>query len=258
MDSMSVRRLRFVVSYDGTPFAGWQAQSGRKGTVQGQLEAAFAKLHDSRRIVVHGSGRTDAGVHALAQVAHADVKVTSGAMASAGAWLKPLNAHLPPEIRVQSARFVSAEFHARFDARGKIYRYRIWNAPVMSPFEWHRAWHVWNPLDEAALRAVLRCFAGKHDFAAFAANRGPGGAPTTTVRTIRAARLSRRGSLLTLEFEGDGFLYKMVRLMVGAAVRVAEGKARLDWIQQLLAHPRAGKNNYQAPADGLYLLRVLY
>jgi tRNA pseudouridine38-40 synthase len=255
---MPVRRLRFVVSYDGTPFAGWQMQAGKKGTVQGHLEAAFAKLHGGRRVIVHGSGRTDAGVHALAQVAHADVEIGSAAMTRPQAWLKPLNAHLPPEIRVQSARYVSSEFHARFDVRGKIYRYRIWNASIMNPFERHRAWHVWNPLDVAALRAVLRCFVGKHDFAAFAANRGPGGAPATTVRTIRSAKLSRRGPLLTLEFEGDGFLYKMVRLMTGAAVRVAEGKAELAWIQRLLAHPRAAKNNYQAPSDGLYLRRVVY
>jgi tRNA pseudouridine38-40 synthase len=129
---------------------------------------------------------------------------------------------------------------------------------VMSPFELRRAWHVWNPLDLAALRAALRCFVGKHDFAAFAANRGRGGAPATTVRTIRAAKLTRRGAMLTLEFEGDGFLYKMVRLMAGAAVRVAEGKDELDWLKRLLAHPRAAKNNYQAPADGLCLWRVLY
>jgi tRNA pseudouridine38-40 synthase len=255
---MPVRRLRFEVSYDGRPFAGWQMQAGKKGTVQGHLEAALAKLHGGRRVTVHGSGRTDAGVHALAQVAHADVETGGAAMTLARAWLKPLNAHLPPEIRVQAARYVSGEFHARFDVRGKIYRYRIWNAAVMNPFERHRAWHVWNPLDLAALRGVLRCFVGKHDFAAFAANRGPGGAPATTVRTIGSAKLTRRGPLLTLEFEGDGFLYKMVRLMVGAAVRVAEGKDDLDWLKRLLAHPRAAKNNYQAPADGLYLQRVIY
>jgi tRNA pseudouridine38-40 synthase len=255
---MSVRRLRFVVSYDGTPFAGWQMQAAKRGTIQGHLEKAFSALHRGRRVMVHGSGRTDAGVHAVAQVAHADVAISNDAMARAGAWLKPLNAHLPPEIRVPSARFVSAEFHARFDARGKIYRYRIWNAPVMNPFEIHRAWHVWNPLDVAALRSVLRCFVGKHDFAAFAANRGRGGAPTTTVRTIRRATLARRGALLTIEFEGNGFLYKMVRLMTGAAVRVAEGKASHEWVQQLLAPARAAKNSYQAPADGLYLQRVLY
>jgi len=255
---MSVRRLRFSVSYDGTPFAGWQMQAGRKPTVQGALEAAFAKLCGGRRVMVHGSGRTDAGVHAIAQVAHADVDVPAGELSRAAAWPKPLNAHLPSEIRVTTARFVSPEFHARFDAKGKIYRYRIWNASVMNPFELRRAWHVWNPVDLTALRACLRAFLGKHDFAAFSANRGPGGAPATTVRTIHRATLTRRGALLTIEFEGDGFLYKMMRLMVGAAVRVAESKAQREWLQQLLAHPRGAKNNYQAPAAGLYLVKVQY
>ena len=252
------RRLRIEVAYDGTPFAGWQIQASKKGTVQGHLEAAFAKLCGGRRVMVQGSGRTDAGVHALAQIAHADVDGTSGALAKASDWPKPLNAHLPPEIRVKAARFVMGAFHARFDTRGKVYRYRIWNAPAMNPFELHRAWHVHAPLDRDALRSVLRCFVGKHDFAAFAANRGPGGAPSTTVRTIRQATFARRGALLTLEFEGDGFLYKMVRLMTGAAVRVAEGKATLEWLQRLLVHPRVAKNHYQAPAAGLYLRRVLY
>lgn len=254
----AMRRLRIEVAYDGTPFAGWQIQASKKGTVQGHLETAFSNLSGGRRVMVHGSGRTDAGVHAIAQVAHADVEVSSAALARARDWLKPVNAHLPPEIRVNAARFVSGEFHARFDARGKIYRYRIWNAPVMNPFEIKRAWHVWNSLDVAALRAALRCFVGKHDFAAFAANRGRGGAPATTVRTIRRATLTRRGPLLTLEFDGDGFLYKMVRLMTGAAVRVAEGKATSEWLGQLLAKPRSAKNNYQAPPDGLYLRKVLY
>lgn len=254
----ATRRLRIEVAYDGNPFAGWQIQAGKKGTVQGHLETAFSKLSGGQRVMVHGSGRTDAGVHAMAQVAHADVDVSRAGLALARDWLKPLNAHLPPEIRVKAARFVSGEFHARFDARGKIYRYRIWNAPVMNPLEINHAWHVWNSLDVAAMQAALRCFIGKHDFAAFAANRGRGGAPATTVRTIRRATLSRRGALLTLEFEGDGFLYKMVRLMTGAAVRMAEGKATLAWLQQMIAKPLVAKNNFQAPADGLYLKRVLY
>ena len=254
----ATRRLRFVVAYDGTPFAGWQIQAGKRGTVQGHLEEAFAKLCGGRRVMVHGSGRTDAGVHAFAQVAHADVDVSRAAFAKASDWPKPLNAHLPKEIRVLSARFVSTDFEARFTARGKVYRYRVWNAPVMSPFELGRAWHVPSPLDLTAMRVALRCFVGKHDFAAFAANRGPGGAPTTTVRTIRRALVTRLGARLTFEFEGDGFLYKMVRLMTGAVVRVGQGRATREWIERLLAKPSAAKNTFQAPAEGLYLRRVLY
>jgi tRNA pseudouridine38-40 synthase len=255
---MAVRRLRFVVSYDGTPFAGWQIQAGKRGTIQGHLEKAFSALNGGRRVMVHGSGRTDAGVHAIAQVAHVDVEVSSAAFAKAGAWVQALNAHLPPEIRVDTARFVANEFHARFDARGKIYRYRIWNAPVMNPFELHRAWHVPPPLNLLAMRSALRGLVGKHDFAAFAANRGRGGAPATTIRTIRRAQLTRRGALLTFEFEGDGFLYKMVRLMTGAVIRVGQGRAPVSGIADFLNRSSPAKNHYQAPADGLYLIRVMY
>jgi tRNA pseudouridine38-40 synthase len=255
---MAVRRLRFVVSYNGTPFAGWQMQAGKRGTIQGHLEKAFSALHGGRRVMVHGSGRTDAGVHAIAQVAHADVDVTSAAFAKAKAWVQPLNAHLPPEIRVISARFVSNEFHARFDARGKTYRYRIWNASVMNPFELNHAWHVSTPLDLSAMRAALRCFVGKHNFAAFAANRGRGGAPATTLRTIRRAQVTHRGARLTFEFEGDGFLYKMVRLMIGAVVRVGQGRAPVSGITNFLGRSSPVKNTYQAPADGLHLVRVSY
>ena len=254
----ATRRLRFVVAYDGTPFAGWQIQAGKRGTVQGHLESAFSKLCGGRRVHVQGSGRTDAGVHALAQVAHADVDVTRAAFANARDWPKPMNAHLPPEIRVLSARFVSTDFEARFSALGKIYRYRIWNASLMSPFELGHAWHVPGPLDLASMRAALHLVVGRHDFAAFAANRGPGGAPKTTIRTISRATVTRRGALLIFEFEGDGFLYRMVRLLTGAVVRVGQGKATRDWIERLLAKPSSAKNHYLAPAEGLYLKRVIY
>ena len=245
------RRLRMVVSYDGLPFQGWQSQAHRD-TVQDRLEAAFAKLCGGSKITVHGSGRTDAGVHARGQVAHADVP---------GSWRHDaaqsraaLNAHLPAGIRVQAARFVPLSFHARFSARGKVYRYRIWNDPVFDPFQVGRAWHFPNDLDDAVLRQAAQRVVGQHDFAGFAANRGH--PATSTVRTIRRVDVRRRGSLLTLEFEGDGFLYKMVRLLTGSLVRCAQGRASLAWIDALLA--RREKTSFAAPAEGLYLMRVLY
>jgi tRNA pseudouridine38-40 synthase len=204
---------------------------------------------------VHGSGRTDAGVHAHGQVAHADIPVDN--RMPTDRWLLALNANLPPEIRVEAVRFVSKDFHARFSARGKIYRYRIWNAPSLNPFQLGRAWHFPNALDLEAMRQAAGAFLGRHDFAAFAANRGH--APKTTVRTILRADLCRRGRLLTLEFEGDGFLYKMVRLMVGTLVRCAQGRAPVARISELLADAgQSGKTTFCAPADGLYLMRVLY
>ncbi len=255
---MNPRRLKFTVAYDGAPFAGWQMQDGPRPTVQGSLELAFAALTGGERVVVHGSGRTDAGVHALGQIAQADIVSPTGSLAAASRWPQALNARLPAEIRVLRAAWTTPAFHARFSATGKTYRYRIWNAPTLHPLERGRAWHVPPAIDPALLRSVLGRFEGTHDYAAFAANRGDGTAPRTTVRTIERARVSRRGALFTLEFSGDGFLYKMVRLLTGAAVRVATGREGLSWIDRFLATPRDGKNRYLAPADGLYLTHVRY
>ena len=243
-------RLRLTVAYDGTRFSGWQSQPSGN-TVQDHLEKAFVALC-SERVPVHGSGRTDAGVHASGQCAHADV--ADGRLQASG-WMHALNAHLPQEIRVMHARMAKKDFHARFKARGKVYRYTIWNGPVIPPLENHRAWHVHQTLDLEVLKSVCAQFTGTHDFAAFSAKRTQ--EPESTIRTIRTIRVVRSGSKITLTFEGDGFLYKMVRMLVGAAVRCAIGRISAE---ELTARLREGtpKMNHVAPAGGLCLLRVLY
>lgn len=250
------RRLKLTVAYDGRPFCGWQSQAG-KDAVQDHLEAAFTVLCGNR-VPVHGSGRTDAGVHALAQVAHADVARERMKPAQ---WLAALNAHLPHEIRVTRCQWAPEGFHARFSATGKRYTYRLWNAPVFPPLELGRAWHLFRPLEMARLRQSAEILTGTHDFGGFAANRG---VPCPdTVRTIRRIGITGRpGGLITLQFEGDGFLYKMVRLLTGSMVRVAQNKAEPDWLAAFLQPQQPGapriKTNFAAPADGLYLARVLY
>ena len=245
------RRLRLRIAYDGRPFQGWQSQA-RGDTVQDRLEAAFAALCGGGRVAVHGSGRTDAGVHARGQVAHADVPAAwrHDADRSRAA----LNAHLPAEIRVLEVRFAAAGFHARYSARGKVYRYRVWNAPVLDPHEIGRAWHLPGTLDPDLLQEAARRLVGRRDFSPFAANRGEPEADT--VRTVRRVTVRRQGALWTLDFEGDGFLYKMVRLLTGSAVRCAQGRAPLAWLEALLGGQ--GKTSFAAPAEGLYLMRVLY
>ena len=244
-------RLRLLIAYDGRPFCGWQSQA-TKDAVQDHLEAAFAEIVGSR-VVVQGSGRTDAGVHALGQIAHADVPSDRVPLKK---WAGALNALLPCEIRVMSATRARADFHARFDACGKVYIYRIWNGPALHPLEIGRAWHVPIPLNLATMRECAALLAGTHDFAGFAANRRR--PERGTVRTIHSIRIACREELLTLRFEGGGFLYKMVRLMTGTLVRC--GQARLDaaFIRELLDKPGLKKTNYSAPAEGLYLTRVLY
>jgi tRNA pseudouridine38-40 synthase len=245
------RRLKLVISYDGSCFHGWQSQA-KGNTIQDRLEQALASVAGVA-IRAHGAGRTDAGVHALGQCAHVDVP---GRKLSAETWRNALNASLPPQIRIVRCRFVPGTFHARFAARGKVYRYRIATAPVFSPFEVGRAWHVMSLLDDELLRACAASFAGRHDFAGFAANRGQ--PPETSIRTIRAVRVRRTAAITTIEFDGEGFLYKMVRLMVGSIVRCAIGKDSLVDIQQRLRRPDSGGARLVAPASGLTLVRVRY
>ena len=240
-----------LLAYDGRPFRGWQSQAGGDA-VQDRLEQAFMRV-GGQRIVVHGSGRTDAGVHALGQVAHADVP--RGFLPPAK-WHAALNASLPPEIRVLRCVRAAADFHARFQARGKTYLYRIHVGPVFPPLEIGRAWHVPGPLDLSVLRACAARLTGKHDFAGFAANRGH--APTSTVRTLREIHLTARGPLLTLRYTGDGFLYKMVRLLTGTLIRCAQGRMEPAFLDTLLAGGGTPKTHFQAPAEGLYLARVHY
>jgi len=244
------RRLKLIVVYDGAPFAGWQSQSHRN-TVQDHLERAFERVI-GEPVRVHGAGRTDAGVHAFAQCAHVDVLK----FLPPDRWLNALNALLPSAIRVLRCRYVSKHFQARLSAKGKIYRYRIWRAPILPPFEYRRAWHVAQPLDLKILKSAAKQLVGTHDFASFAANRGK--PEPSTIRTINSVRVRQKGPCITIEFDGDGFLYKMVRLMVGALVKCALGKMHIGEIASRLHSGKVGSGRFVAPAEGLYLVRVRY
>ena len=245
------RRLKLIISYDGRDFAGWQSQ--RQGnTIQDNLEAAFERIC-GQRLIVTGSGRTDSGVHALGQCAHVDVPAVQFL---ADRWLKALNGVLPQTIRILRARFVSKSFHARFSARGQVYRYRIIDGLVRPPLEIGRAWHIAASLDRDLLGRAAAILRGRHDFAAFAANRGK--KERSTMRTIEYARVTGRSGLIEVEFSADGFLYKMVRLMVGSIVRCALGKESLQSIELRLERPSRAANRFVAPAGGLYLVRVRY
>ncbi len=248
-----LRRLRLVVAYDGRAFAGWQSQASGN-TIQDLLEAAFLQI-TGQKVRVHGAGRTDAGVHALAQSAHADVP---GARLSPDRWLGALNASLPPTIRIMSSRFASDVFHARFSAKGKVYRYRIWNDCTLPPLELGRAWHVAGPIDREKMRREAGLFVGKHDFASFAANRGT--AAEDTIRAIDSVKLRQGSKHLELDILGDGFLYKMVRLIVGGLVRSSSGKSADGELEERLKNPKGlmAKARFVAPAHGLYLVRVRY
>jgi tRNA pseudouridine38-40 synthase len=242
-------KLRLTIAYDGQPYAGWQSQASGNA-VQDILERAFASIAGAR-VTVYASGRTDAGVHALGQSAH--VEVRDGM--SAGEWQRALNAKLPATIRIMNSRWAAADFHARFSARGKVYRYLIRDGPILPPHEFGRVWHIAQPLDVVALGRAGVMFTGRHDFAAFCSNRGD--RDRDTIRTMRTISISRRAGLIALTFEGDGFLYKMVRMLTAGLVRVAQRREDLGNLRARLKEG-APKWNHVAPAEGLYLIKVHY
>jgi tRNA pseudouridine38-40 synthase len=246
-------KFRLTIAYDGTAYQGWQVQKIGTG-VQERVEAALAKLFPSLPRV-HSSSRTDTGVHALGMVAHfevprAECRMTARKLALA------LNAWLPEDVRVLSAARARGDFHARFDASSKQYRYYVWNHPAMNPLIRQTAWHVPRPLDLRAMRAAAALFVGKHDFQSFAAN--PGYTKESTVRTLSRCELKRQGRLLTFIIEGDGFLYKMCRGIVGTLVQVGLGKFPADDIRRMLARKDRRVAGMTAPAHGLVLWKVSY
>lgn len=241
---------KLTLAYRGTEFSGWQCQPGKR-TVQGCIEAALEKIWGAK-ISLQGSGRTDTGVHAVGQVAsfnaprlHAD-KILQRA----------LNANLPRDVRVVKCQLVAPSFHARFDSLEKTYRYLIWNDLVQDPFTWDTHWHVPRPLDLSAMRQASRLLLGKHDFASFTSN--PGYERETTVRTMRRASIAHDKTLLTFHFTSDGFLYRMVRNLVGGLAKVGQGKMTVDDFGRVLRARSRSEAPATAPACGLYLMSVKY
>ncbi|MEM7012408.1 MAG: tRNA pseudouridine(38-40) synthase TruA, partial [Verrucomicrobiota bacterium] len=201
-------RFKLTVAYDGRPFEGWQSQPSGN-TIQDHLQSAVHAIHPESG-AVHGSGRTDAGVHALAQIAHFDAPTELKMDASA--WLRALNTKLPRTIRMMNCEAVDSDFHARFSATGKTYQYDLFTGQVLPPLRLGLAWHVTKTIDLQLLKEAALRFEGRHDFAAFAANRGdPESNPTDTRRTIFSVQTQINGPDLRLTFHGEGFLYKMVR-----------------------------------------------
>jgi tRNA pseudouridine38-40 synthase len=249
----AILKIRLTIAYDGSAYQGWQTQAVGTG-VQQKVEEALAKLFPSRP-QVQASSRTDTGVHALGMVAHFELppgefKMTEGKLRLA------INAWLPADIRVLAARRARPGFHARFSASGKQYRYFVWNHAAMNPLLRHSAWHVPRLLDLPTMRAAAPLLVGKQDFQSFAAN--PGYAKESTVRTLSRCDLRRSGCLLTFIIEGDGFLYKMCRGIVGTLVQVGLGKFPAAGVQQMLAQRDRRAAGMSAPAHGLVLWKVYY
>jgi tRNA pseudouridine38-40 synthase len=253
-----MRTLKLTLSYDGTRLVGWQRQAAGD-SVQALLEDALAKF-EGAPVTVHGAGRTDAGVHALGQVASARVGFTHDVSTLARA----LNAQLPEDVRVLDVQEAADGFHARFDARSKTYRYLICNHAVAAPFERAFVWHVPQPLDVAAMRDAAARLIGRHDFAAF---RSVGTDVPDSIRTLTAStvswtpaatRIGDGAPLVTYEVSGDGFLRHMVRTIVGTLVEVGRGWRDPASIEALLRGGNRHAAGATAPPRGLFLVRVEY
>ncbi len=246
-------RLRLEIAYDGTAYQGWQTQKVGTG-VQSVVETALRILFPGAG-PLHGCSRTDTGVHARSLVAHVDVPPTEWRM-PARKLVLALNAHLPEDVRLISARRASPHFHARFHTAGKQYRYFIWNHPALHPLHRHHAWHVTRPLDVPAMKEAARHLVGRHDFAAFTVN--PGYTRTSTIRTITRCEVQGRGPAITVIIEGDGFLYRMCRSIVGTLAQVGMGKIAAGSLPDQIASRDRRESGMTAPALGLVLWSVRY
>ena len=246
-------RLRLTVAYDGTNYFGWQRQRSDV-SVQQRVEEALAKLFPNTPCL-YGSSRTDTGVHAVGMVAHFDVPRAACRMTPRKLVLA-LNAHLPEDIRVLTAARAKADFHARYSASGKQYRYLVWNHAAHSPLLRAQAWHFPRHLDVAAMRAAAATLVGRHDFIAFSST--PGYTRRHTVRNVTRCEVKRSGSLVTVIIEADGFLYKMCRGIVGTLVQVGVGKFKPDEVLPMLASRNRSLAGMTAPGHGLVLWRVYY
>lgn len=253
----SLRNVRLTVAYDGTGFHGWQRQPSAP-TVQACLEEAIRRVI-GEPVKLFGSGRTDAGVHALGQVSN----FTSSCRIPLSNLLKAVNNVLPPEVRVREACEVSPGFHARYDVRSKTYRYRILQSKICSPFLWRFVWHCPYALDRQRMAAAARTFVGIHDFTSFAASgdaEDEVSGTSSMTRTVFASRVlwSPRTRILAYEVRGSGFLHHMVRNLVGTLVEVARGKLKPDDVPRILKTQDRTLAGPTAPAQGLCLVRVEY
>ncbi len=245
-----MRNLTLTLSYDGTDFFGWQTQPGKR-TVQETLEAAIAKLTGEERIRVNASGRTDAGVHALGQVAnfHSQTKLRESKLVAA------INAHLPDDVAVLEAEDMPQSFDANHDAIRKLYRYVIHDGPVQSPFMRRYACHHKRRLDDRAMARAAEPLKGRHDFHSFETdwpNR------VSSVRTVTHLAVNRFGDYLWIDVEADGFLYNMVRAIAGTLINVGRGYWPENQVAAILNAEDRTQAGPTAPATGLFLVRVTY
>jgi tRNA pseudouridine38-40 synthase len=262
-----MRNLKLTLSYDGSDFAGWQVQPDAL-TIQGTLASAIGRI-TGEKVLPQGSGRTDAGVHALAQVA----TCTTDSSVPTANFVKALNHLLPTSVRVLEVEEAAVDFHARHSARGKTYRYRIYRPAICPPFLARYVWHYPYPLDEQAMMSAAEKVVGEHDFTSFAAvdpecsagvprdgenDRAGKGHQVSNLRRIFSSSWERHADELVYTVKGSGFLHHMVRNLVGTFILMGKGTLRADEVTRILAARNRSAAGATAPASGLYLVKVEY
>ena len=244
-----MRNLLLTLSYLGTNYSGWQVQPNAP-TIQQTLQDAVESLFSVRENVT-GCSRTDSGVHANNYCCN----IRTDSLLPCETIVKGLNAYLPDDIAVKSCREMHESFHARYDSKGKEYLYVIHNSAIRDPFSNGRAWHYKYPLDERLLNDQARAFIGEHDFKAFCSS---GSSVSSTVRTVKSFSVFREDDRVFMKTEADGFLYNMVRIMVGTLTDIQSGRIRPDTINEIIASRDRDNAGITAPPEGLYLNRVIY
>ena len=246
-----MRNLKITIEYDGTDYAGWQIQKSHTSkTIQETIEKALHKiLQEKIRLI--GSGRTDAGVHALAQVAN----FTTASKIGLGKLRRALNGNLPVDIRISKIEEVDFKFNSRFSAKSKVYRYTILNRAFSSPLLKNTTHFLHCPLNLALMQKEARAISGRHDFASFTAS---GGKKRNPVKTIKKIKITRKNNLISIEIEADGFLYKMVRNIVGTLIEIGKGRFSKGSLKKILAAKDRKMAGPAAPARGLLLVKVKY
>lgn len=245
-----MRNLKLILTYDGTRYRGWQRLSGEENTIQGKLETTLSRIL-GEPVEVSGSGRTDAGAHALGQVAsfHCQNPMPCPAL------LEALRSYLPEDIGVLSCEEAAPRFHARLNATGKTYLYRVWNSPEPCVFDRRYVYRMEEPLDLSAMERAASMLLGTHDFLSFCSNKH---FKKSSLRTISSLTIRRQGPEVRFTVTGDGFLYNMVRILVGTLLEVGTGRRSPEEIPQILAARNRAAAGYTVPAAGLFLTEVTY
>ena len=243
------RNIRLIICYDGTRYKGWQRLNGTENTIQGKLEQTLSRLL-GESIEISGSGRTDAGAHAAGQVVNFHCESTMPCEEI----LSGLRRYLPEDIGIGSCEETSDRFHARLNCKSKTYRYRIWNSEKPCVFQRRFVYVMPEKLDVEQMRSATRYLLGEHDFSAFCANKNM---KKSTVRRVDSIQITREREELVLTFTGNGFLYNMVRIMVGTLLEVGRGERKADSLPALFG-ARREEAGYLVPAQGLCLMEVSY